>query len=392
MSAVGVAVFVVALLVSVMLHEGGHFLTARRYGMKASQFFVGFGPTLFSRQRGETEYGIKAIPAGGFVKIVGMTPLEEIDPADEPRAFYNKPAPQRAVVLAAGSFTHFVIAIVLVFASLWVGGKPHNNEPVLVLGQCLSQPCQPGATTPAKAAGLLDGDRVLSFDSTPVSTFDQLAGLIRGSKAGPVTLQVQRGTQVLTKQVTLVETTGTDPNNPGKTITTPKMGVGAKVSVEDLGPAGAARETPGMIGQFVTGTADALAHFPQRLSTVFSKNRDPNGAQGVVGISRISAEIASAPASLSERASDLLLIVASVNLFVGVFNLLPLLPLDGGHIAILAFEQGRDRLRRLRGYRGQLQRVDLNKLLPATYAVVAVFAVLTLVLASADIINPIRIR
>jgi len=392
MRALGVVGFVVALLVSVMLHEGGHFLTAKRFGMKVTQFFVGFGPTLFSRRRGETEYGIKAVPAGGFVKIIGMTPLEEIEPGDEPRAFYNKPAGQRAVVLAAGSFTHFLIAIALVFASLWLGGKVHSNDPVIQLGQCLTQPCQPGATTPARQAGLLDGDRVLSFAGQPVSTFDQLSSLIRGGRAGQVQVQVQRGNEVLTKQVTLVEAAGPDPKDPSRTVTTPKMGVGPKLSVENLGALGAAGATPGVIGQFVTGTADALAHFPQKISGVFSANRDPTGAAGVVGISRVSGDVLAASDPLSLRIADLLLIVASVNLFVGVFNLLPLLPLDGGHIAILAFEQGRDRLRRMRGYRGQLQRVDLNKLLPATYAVVAIFAVLTLVLASADIVNPIRLR
>ena len=131
MVALGVVGFIVALLVSVTLHEAGHFLTARHFGMKASRFFVGFGPTLWSFRRGETEYGIKAIPAGGFVKIEGMTPLEEVEPGDEDRAFWRFPARQRAVVLSAGSFMHFVIALVLVYAVIATAGRYENDAPVV---------------------------------------------------------------------------------------------------------------------------------------------------------------------------------------------------------------------------------------------------------------------
>ena len=164
---VGIVAFIVVLLVSVMIHEAGHFATARVFGMKATEFFVGFGPTLWSRKRGETEYGVKAIPAGGFVKIVGMTDLEEIDPADEPRAFYRQPAWQRAIVLAAGSFMHFVIAFVLlvfVFAALGTGT---TTTTLARVAPCI--PSEAAATScaaddpesPARAAGLLPGDTVI---------------------------------------------------------------------------------------------------------------------------------------------------------------------------------------------------------------------------------------
>ena len=143
----------------------------------------------------------------------------------------------------------------------------------------------------------------------------------------------------------------------------------------------------------VTNTADALAHFPDKLKTIFSPNRDPAGAVGVIGISRVSGDILSLPdESLSVRIATFLLIVAGVNFFVGVFNLLPLLPLDGGHGAVLLYEQARHKIRKARGYRGPLRRVDLNKLLPATYAVMAIFVTLSLVLAAADIVNPINLR
>ncbi|MDQ1712583.1 MAG: hypothetical protein QOE45_2033, partial [Frankiaceae bacterium] len=161
---------------------------------------------------------------------------------------------------------------------------------------------------------------------------------------------------------------------------------------EHVGPIAAIGRTPDLMWQLTTGTVESLAHFPDKLKTIFSPNRDPAGAVGVIGISRVSGDILSLPdESLSVRIASFLLIVAGVNFFVGVFNLLPLLPLDGGHLAVLGYEQARHKLRRLRGYRGPVRRVDLNKLLPATYAVVAIFTVLTLVLATADIVNPINL-
>jgi membrane-associated protease RseP (regulator of RpoE activity) len=171
-----------------------------------------------------------------------------------------------------------------------------------------------------------------------------------------------------------------------------RIGIGPRNPTESVGPLTAVAKTPALVGQLVTGTVDALAHFPDKLRTIFSPNRDPAGAVGVIGISRVSGDILSLPdESLGVRIASFLLIVAGVNFFVGVFNLLPLLPLDGGHLAVLGYEQGRHKLRRARGYRGELRRVDLNKLLPATYAVMAIFVTLTLVLAAADIVNPINL-
>ena len=170
----GFVAFVLALLISVTLHEAGHFLTARRYGMKSTQFFVGFGKTLWSRQRGETEYGIKAIPAGGFVKIVGMTSLEEIDPADEDRAFYKQPARQRAVVLAAGSTVHFILAVLLVLvASLSIGKAVETAPGIAQVSPCVTAGVSDACTdtgavpSPALAAGFEVGDIVQSVGGTP---------------------------------------------------------------------------------------------------------------------------------------------------------------------------------------------------------------------------------
>jgi membrane-associated protease RseP (regulator of RpoE activity) len=390
MSAVGIVAFVVALLVSVVLHEAGHFAFAKKFGMKATQFFVGFGPTIWSRQKGETEYGLKAVPAGGYVKIIGMTDLEEVDPADEPRAFYRQPAGKRAIVLVAGSMTHFLLAIVLLWLSLWIGGQV-NTKAVAVgaVNDCVSEvpgaPCASLPVSPAKMIGLKPDDQLLAIDGKPVDSATGFRDALIHHGSAPITITYSRDGQRL-EAVTSLQSV---PFNGEQVY---RLGVVPKNPVEHVGPVAAAGRTPALLGQLVTGTVQSLAHFPDKLKTIFSPQRDPAGAVGVIGISRVSGDILSLPdESLSVRIGSFLLIVAGVNFFVGVFNLLPLLPLDGGHLAVLGYEQGRHRLRRVRGYRGPVRRVDLNKLLPATYAVVAIFVVLSLVLAAADIVNPINL-
>ncbi|HEX4428360.1 MAG TPA: RIP metalloprotease [Frankiaceae bacterium] len=400
MALIGALAFVLALLVSVVLHEGGHFVTAKLFGMKATQFFVGFGPTVWSRRKGETEYGIKAIPAGGFVKIVGMTPLEELDdPDDDKRAFYRFPAGRKAIVLVAGSTMHFLLAIVLVFLALLISpiatSAPVIGSPATCLSSDASKACAAADSgSPAQAAGLKAGDRLVSVGGKSTTTFSQLRDAIRADKTGaPLAVTYKRGSAIKTTTITPV--LQTQPTDSGGTQKVPVLGITAQQT--SLGAATAARKTITTLGTFVTGTASSLAHFPQRISTIFSNHRDPNGAVGVIGISRVSGDLLSGGAGgtagigWDTRIGDFLLLVAGVNLFVGFFNLLPLMPLDGGHLAVLGFEQLRDRIRRVRGYRGPLKRVDMNKLLPATYAVVAIFATLTLVLAAADIVNPIRL-
>jgi membrane-associated protease RseP (regulator of RpoE activity) len=399
---IGALAFVLALLVSVVLHEFGHFATAKAFGMKATQFFVGFGPTLWSRKKGETEYGVKAIPAGGFVKIVGMTPLEELDdPDDEKRAFYRFSAGRKAIVLVAGSTMHFLLAIVLVFLALLVSPIATSAPVISAPATCLSADATQNCTTadqgsPAQAAGLRDGDRLVSVGGASVTSFSQLRSAIRADKTGsPLVVKYERDGAVRTTTVT--PKLQTQPTDSGGTQKVPVLGITAQQI--HLGTATAARKTITTLGTFVTGTISSLAHFPQRISTIFSNHRDPNGAVGVIGISRVSGDLLSGGVGggggggigWDTRIGDFLLLVAGVNLFVGFFNLLPLMPLDGGHLAVVGFEQLRDRLRRLRGYRGPLKRVDMTKLLPATYAVVAIFATLTLVLAAADIVNPIRL-
>ena len=193
----GVIAFIVAILASVMLHEAGHFAMAKAFGMKVTQFFVGFGPTLWSVRRGETEYGVKAIPAGGFVKIVGMTELEEVPAADRPRAFYRQPAPQRAVVLAAGSTMHFVIAFVLIWFVLSGLGLPALTTTVGSVSPCITQDDAARCTSadpasPAALAGIRPGDRIVAIDGRPVTEWsNDVAMMVRAHGAGPLTVVVE---------------------------------------------------------------------------------------------------------------------------------------------------------------------------------------------------------
>jgi membrane-associated protease RseP (regulator of RpoE activity) len=389
----GVVFFVIALLVSVMLHEAGHFLTARAFGMKASRFFVGFGPTLWSTHRGETEYGVKAIPAGGFVKIVGMTDLEEIEPGDEERAFYRQPAPQRLVVLAAGSIVHFILAILLLFLVLATTGDILKADPTLRISEVTS--CIPRDPTTASCTSadpkapaygkLRPGDRVVAVNGRSVSSYDQMRAMVSTSPGRPVTLQVVRDGRTLPVTLTPVAVQAN-----GHTVG--RIGISPLFQQHPLSVAGAVPRTFTTLGEMTVQTGRALGDLPHQISQILQgKPRPATGAASVVDIARVSGQIAQAKVSFGVRLANLVAIVAQLNFFVGVFNLLPLLPLDGGHIGIVAFEQARSRLYRLFGRRDP-GRVDLMKVMPFTYAVVAVFIGLSLLLLYAGIVNPIRIQ
>lgn len=423
--AIGMVVFVVALLVSITLHEAGHWYTARRFGMKVSRFFVGFGPTVWSFRRGETEYGVKAVPLGGFAKIEGMTPLEEVEPAggaraagrnpldkiegsapagglapdEADRAFYKQPAPQRAVVLAAGSVVHFLVAILLIYAVLVTLGTQRASENRIgTVSSCVpvtfGQSCGPGdPPSPAQQAGLRPGDQIVSLDGRPVTSWADLTQRIREHGPGPVTLVVRRDGQELTLRPDLAVVARDRATGRAGTDRVGALGIGPGVESVHYGPLSAVPQTFVVIGRGLSGIWDTITNRLGDIGQLFSDERDPNGLVSVVGAARGSGDLLSQPGqSWSIRVGQFTLLVAGLNLFVGILNLLPLLPLDGGHLAVLGFEQARDRLRRLRGYRGPLQRADLMKLMPATYAVMAFMIVLSVLILSADIVNPIRLN
>ena len=401
MVVVGILAFIVALLLSVMIHEAGHFLTARRYGMKATHFFVGFGPTLWSTTRGETEYGVKAIPAGGFVKIVGMTPLEEVPPGDEDRAFYKQPAGKRTVVLAAGSFMHFVIALVLILISSFAIGKVFEQPPALAATTaCVASDAEATCETagavpgPAKAAGIQPGDVVVAIAGKPIEDANAFVTTVRRSAGVPLELTVLRDGK--NQDITVTPATVTRPSldDPKKTEPVGAIGVSVqrRFDAERVGPVAALKDSGRTMGLIVKGIGVTLTEKLGTITKLYGDDRDPEGFIGVYGAGRISGEVLASQETGAVKLLSFLGLVAGLNFFVGVFNLLPLLPLDGGHIAVLLFEQGRDRIRRMLGYRGALQRVDLNKLMPVTYAVVLAFVGLTVWILGADIVNPITLQ
>lgn len=395
----GIVAFVVLLLVSVMLHEWGHFATARRFGMKVTEFFVGFGPRLWSVRRGETEYGIKGVPAGGYVKIVGMTDLEPVEPEDEPRAFYRAPARQRAIVLVAGSTMHFVFGIALLLFVFMALGSPVLGTRLAAVTTCVpataSGACAPGdPQSPAAAGGLQAGDTVVAVDGRQVTGWDELTEPIRNSAGTPLTLTVERDGETREVTVTPVAVQRTDPAT-GDPVTVGYVGVSPQVTMERAGPVEAVGLALRGTRDILVGTATALVQLPAKVVELVQtlageQERDPNGLVGIVGAADISGQLASGDLPPAARVGDVLLLVAAFNLFVGVFNLLPLLPLDGGHLAVLGFEQARNWWARVRG-RPEPGRVDMARLMPLAYVVFAFFVGLTLLLVAADILKPVQL-
>ena len=393
MDLLGWVIFIVALLFSVMLHESGHFVAAKKFGMKATQYFVGFGPTVWSTRRGETEYGIKALPLGGFVKITGMTSMDEVDPADEPRSFRRHPGWQRLIVLAAGSTMHFVLALVLLFVLAAGIGLDNNNTTQLgPVSPCVpasakafaSNTCAPGdKPSPAKAAGLRAGDKVTSFDGKQVSTWTGLGTVIRDTPTGhPVPITVVRNGKTLTLHVTLA----TVPGRSGS-----YLGIADTNVIQRYSPVRAVSYAGSTFGQVLTGSAKVIGNLPSAVPHLFAKNRASTAAgqvTSVVGAGNITGQVVSAKVGWQVKVDYVLLIVASLNIFVGAFNLLPLLPLDGGHIAIVLYERVRAWFARLRG-RADPGLVDYTKLVPVSVGVFAVLVFFGLMLILADIVNPV---
>jgi len=412
--ALGVVLFALGILVSILLHEAGHMGTAKLFGMKVTHYFAGFGPTLWSFRRGETEYGLKAIPAGGFVKIVGMTPLEdeaEVAPEDKHRVFWRRPLWQRTVVLSAGSITHFILGFLLLWIAATFVGLPNpayaqsvrDAEESVRIGvpQCVivlpeARDCRASdPRSPAMRAGLRDGDMITSVGGRSVKNFDDLVDTIQTTKPGPVQIGYLRGDQQRSATVELAPVQRKLQKDSEKLTTVSALGVYLYVdstipATVTYGPAESIGVAGDYTGDMFVGTFRALAKFPEKVPNLFTAlmggERDEETPISVVGASRLGGEIVEL-----EIWSLFFLLLAVLNLFVGVFNLFPLLPLDGGHIAIAWFERARSWLYARLG-RPDPGRVDYMKLMPLTYAVIIVFGLFTMLTVAADIVNPIRLR
>lgn len=397
MNALGIVLFVVALLVSIMLHEAGHMLTALWSGGKVTEYFVGFGPRLWSFRRRDTEYGVKAIPAGGYVKIVGMTELEPIEPADEPYALYHKPAYKRLLTLAAGSLVHFTIALVLLLAIPLAFGivKEDLSGTIGTVSPCVTQhagSCDPAKDpeSPAKLAGLRAGDKIVAVGSTQVHGWTGLTTALHKVKANvPVPLTyVRDGTR---HTVNITPVVGNVSGDPSQVVKGTMIGIEAPLPYKDHpGVFAALGDGFHSFGQTFTGSIEGLGSIPAAIPKLFTATfdhsaRSASSPVGVVGMAQVGGQIFG-----DHDFADFLSLIAAINMFIGIFNLLPILPLDGGHIAILLYESGRRRVSRMFG-RPDPGRVDLNKMLPVAYAFLMVFVGLTVLLLAADITNPIRL-
>ena len=373
-----ILVVVGALIAMVMLHELGHLLTAKWGQMKVTEYFLGFGPKLWSVKRGETEYGIKAIPAGGYVKILGMTSAEEVDPADEPRTYRQRPFRNRLVVGLAGSTMHGVMAFVLLWSLFTFIGAPQGNA-VSVSGFS----SLPHGADPARVAGLRPGDVFVSVDGVRVRSPQELQRLVSHHAGVPITVVVARGGA----HHTVVVTPQADASVQGANG---RIGVILTPPIETSGPVASLGLAGRNLGNAVTGSvtglgqvfsASGISSYVHELTnghaaSQASRNGTPR-IQSIYGAARLAVEGARA------GAYNLVWVLVLIIVFVGILNLFPMLPLDGGHVAIAVYE-------RIRSRRGRMYHADVTKLTPVAYAFVLFLGFIVLSSLYLDIAHPIK--
>ena len=422
----GVLLFAVGVLASIALHELGHMLPAKRFGVKVSQYFVGFGKTVWSTKRGETEYGIKAIPLGGFVRLVGMFPpgkdqapgtvrpsttgmfrglvenaraaeYQHIRPEDEPRLFYRKKWWQKLIIMSGGPLMNVLLSV-LNLGGVFMGiGVTTPKLVVADVSDCVIPAsrtpavCRPGdAVAPAKAAGLEPGDRLLSFNGAALERWDQLTQLIRDNAAGRAVITYERDGEVATTRTNTAVAQRLSLSDPQRFVEAGFLGV-SPVQVRERQGFGYVAAT---MWDYTVQTGQAMLHLPEKMVGVYraafgGEERDRMSPMSVVGASRVAGELASDQRiSVTDRVATILGLLGVVNLFVALFNFIPLLPLDGGHIAGALYEALRRGVARLRG-RPDPGYVDVAKLLPLAYAAALVILAMGVLLVYADIVNPV---
>ena len=394
MEFIGIVAFVVALLFSVMVHEFGHYITARKFGMKVTEFFLGFGKRIWSTQRGETEFGIKAIPAGGYCRISGMTVRDEMDLGEEDRAFIKASSGRKLIVLGAGSFLHFVLGF-LILLVLFIGiGTNRITPQVAQVSDCIpvsTEACtSSSAPSPAKAAGIKSGDYIMAINNKPVENWVDDVQLIRDSAGKELTLSIYRDGEKITIQATPVKR---EFNGEVRGV----LGIINEVANVRSDPIKATKDSITLSKEFLVSSVKSLLSLPAKIPALWGQTfqgeeRDVDGLVGIVGVAAVSGQVtASDQMNWAERVGAFLLIVASLNFFVGVFNLLPILPLDGGHMAVAIADEIRAFLARLRG-KPRPAPIDVTVLTPVTMVVFVLLAVLTVMLLVADIINPVNLN
>ncbi|GAA1719021.1 RIP metalloprotease [Nonomuraea sp. AD125B] len=426
---VGIILFLLGLMFSIALHEIGHLIPAKLFGVKVTQYMVGFGSTAWSRRRGETEYGIKWIPFGGYIRMIGMLPprpgddpnklrntatgpwqgliesardaaQEEVRPGDEDRVFYRKKWWQKIIIMSGGPLMNFVLAFVF-FSILLVGiglpawapvVSPETSTCVIPVSE-QRKTCQAGdQPTPAAQAGLKPGDRMVTFDGQKITTWEDATRLIRSHGPGPVELGVVRDGKPLTLDVTLIAQDRPNLQDPSKidknvgflgvlpTEVMQRQSMGAVV---------------GYMGELTGRVAGSLLNLPDKMVGVWhaafsGEKRDPEGPVGVVGAGRMGGEILASDLTNEKKIAIFVNLLAGFNLAIGMFNLIPLLPLDGGHIAGGIWE-GIKRAYAKIMRRPEPKYVDIAKVLPLTYAIALVMMVMAGLLVYADLVNPLTL-
>ncbi|MFF3401188.1 M50 family metallopeptidase [Streptomyces sp. NPDC002659] len=428
LTVIGIALFAVGLLISIAWHELGHLSTAKLFGIRVPQYMVGFGPTIWSRHKGETEYGIKAIPAGGYIRMIGMFPpgddgriesrstspfrsmiedarsaaFEELKPGDENRLFYTRKPWKRVIVMFAGPFMNLVLAVAIFLGVAMAYGFATQTTEVAGVQKCvISQSedrdtCKKGdPVSPAQAAGLKVGDKIVAFNGEPVSDWTTLSNHIRET-IGPAAITVERDGKQQVLKATLAKNLVVRKDSDGEPV--PEdfveagyLGFAARTEILPLSFTDSVDRMGDMIENGVESIVALPSKIPDLWNATFSDGeRKADSPVGVVGAARISGEVLNLDVPTQSIIATFMMLLAGFNLSLFLFNMLPLLPLDGGHIAGAVWESVRRNIAKV-FRRPDPGPFDVAKLMPVAYVVAGIFICFTLLVLVADIVNPVKI-